>query len=623
MAETYTYGGKAGRASKRDSEIIFNGTGGITFTQGLTYTDLGEIASLNYPRCNFTRCTTDGDAGAARNVSFTRSRGVLTAVPGYASTIQYHPNGLLYRIYHTGAPRLVQEADANGRARPSKIFVKRESTTLWSTGSYSYDGASNIKSIGDSSFVYDEVSRLSSAKVSLDQEGSGSLVEQDYTYDAFGNLKEITGSPGLAIPTDSSTNRLSGSVNYDNAGNLQSWNGNLYEYDPLHMMTRLTTPGGEDWLYVYTADDERIWMHGLADATNRYTLRSFSGKVLREYTVVNDNWTRERDYIYGNGRLLAAETSDGLRHFYADHLGTTRLITDEEGDQVAYHVYYPFGEEATGPSQDEERMKFTGHERDLGDPSGTGDDLDYMHARFCSPITGRFLSVDPAMQISRAKKMPQLWNRYAYSIGNPLKYVDPTGKTLELPGTEKEQEKALADLRNTVPVHLRRFVKTRTTKDGRVIIDDRFLNARSSSSSGNFQALRQIANSPGTALFNSSQTTVTSTSGSEIIGASRAASGSGITFSAKQSTSGQIEAYTGGDLIASKTAETTAHELRHVRRYLLGLPAIDEFIGTSHVENGMLSINIRLDPNGPVNVETLAAEREAISYYDPFVPLLH
>jgi len=115
-----------------------------------------------------------------------------------------------------------------------------------------------------------------------------------------------------------------------------------------------------------------------------------------------------------------------LRHLYTDHLGTPRLVTDASGNQVAYHAYYPFGEEATNPVQDEERMKFTGHERDFADVSDTADDLDYMHARFCSPLTARFMTVDPIK--SADLKRPQSWNQYVYSRNNPLTFVDPTGE---------------------------------------------------------------------------------------------------------------------------------------------------------------------------------------------------
>jgi RHS repeat-associated protein len=89
-------------------------------------------------------------------------------------------------------------------------------------------------------------------------------------------------------------------------------------------------------------------------------------------------------------------------------------------------VYYPFGEEATAFNQDTERMKFTGHERDLASLAGAGDDLDYMHARFCSPMVGRFLSVDPRLDIN--PKRPGAWNRYSYVGDNPLIWVDPNGE---------------------------------------------------------------------------------------------------------------------------------------------------------------------------------------------------
>jgi RHS repeat-associated protein len=76
-------------------------------------------------------------------------------------------------------------------------------------------------------------------------------------------------------------------------------------------------------------------------------------------------------------------------------------------------------------------MKFTGHERDLASAGGAGDDLDYMHARHCSPLIGRFLSVDPQTP-KGVMGRPQRWNRYAYVTANPLRYVDPDGKDLEL-----------------------------------------------------------------------------------------------------------------------------------------------------------------------------------------------
>jgi len=54
-----------------------------------------------------------------------------------------------------------------------------------------------------------------------------------------------------------------------------------------------------------------------------------------------------------------------------------------------------------------------------------------MHARYYSPHLGRFMSVDPRERY-KPTKLPQRWNRYAYAIGNPMKFVDPNGEDLKL-----------------------------------------------------------------------------------------------------------------------------------------------------------------------------------------------
>ncbi|MEM6456450.1 MAG: RHS repeat-associated core domain-containing protein, partial [Acidobacteriota bacterium] len=72
----------------------------------------------------------------------------------------------------------------------------------------------------------------------------------------------------------------------------------------------------------------------------------------------------------------------------------------------------------------------TGHERDLGTLGGAGGvqiELDYMRARFCSPWTARFLSVDPARESVNLQR-PQTWNRYSYTFNNPVTLVDPDGQ---------------------------------------------------------------------------------------------------------------------------------------------------------------------------------------------------
>lgn len=83
-------------------------------------------------------------------------------------------------------------------------------------------------------------------------------------------------------------------------------------------------------------------------------------------------------------------------------------------------------------------MEFTGKERD----GETG--LDYFGARYTSAAHGRFTSADPyVIQFEMLKgrndderrslldqyiSTPQIWNRYAYVLNNPLVVSDPDGK---------------------------------------------------------------------------------------------------------------------------------------------------------------------------------------------------
>jgi RHS repeat-associated protein len=95
----------------------------------------------------------------------------------------------------------------------------------------------------------------------------------------------------------------------------------------------------------------------------------------------------------------------------------------------------------------------SGKERD----AETG--LDFFEARYFSSPEGRFMSPDPFNIIFEAKDendfasfiaQPQNWNKYVYTLNNPLRYVDPTGERIELIGNEEERNTALAYLCNIV-----------------------------------------------------------------------------------------------------------------------------------------------------------------------------
>jgi RHS repeat-associated protein len=82
--------------------------------------------------------------------------------------------------------------------------------------------------------------------------------------------------------------------------------------------------------------------------------------------------------------------------------------------------FYPYGGEIAHTNTCTQNYKFTSKERDI--ESG----LDYFGARHYASTLGRYLSPDP-LNASAHVADPQSWNRYAYVLNNPLRYVDPTG----------------------------------------------------------------------------------------------------------------------------------------------------------------------------------------------------
>ena len=159
--------------------------------------------------------------------------------------------------------------------------------------------------------------------------------------------------------------------------------------------------------------------------TTTFTLRSLDGALLREVELKSGAYEWVEDYIYRDGQLLASQhRTEGHQHYHLDHLGTTRMLTNRCGERVKRYELFPYGDTISAPANDTETRRFTGHQRDLGSPTNTTDDLEYMHARYYGVKMGRLLSVDPGGGRART---PMQWNRYAYVSGNPMRRVDPDG----------------------------------------------------------------------------------------------------------------------------------------------------------------------------------------------------
>ncbi len=135
--------------------------------------------------------------------------------------------------------------------------------------------------------------------------------------------------------------------------------------------------------------------------------------------IVNSSGSYDFTHIYQDGSLITRVNPDGSKFYYhPDHLGSTSLITDANGNVVEQTFYSPFGELLGGGTA--ENKLYTGQFKDL-----TGQY--YYGARYYKPGTGQFIKPDLLIQFIYN---PQSMNRYSYSWNNPYKYKDDSGRSV-------------------------------------------------------------------------------------------------------------------------------------------------------------------------------------------------
>jgi len=173
--------------------------------------------------------------------------------------------------------------------------------------------------------------------------------------------------------------------------------------------------------YEYDGDGKRVKKHVPSTGEVTVFVYDAGGKLIGEYSTV------------------AAPQSPKVSYTTADHLGSPRILTDQNGATISRRDFMPYGEEITRSAygQDSVREKFATYERD-GET-----DLDYAQARMYAKTHGRFTGPDPfnivletrsALDAKEASDgfmkyllMPTKWNRYAYVLNNPIALVDPHG----------------------------------------------------------------------------------------------------------------------------------------------------------------------------------------------------
>lgn len=207
-------------------------------------------------------------------------------------------------------------------------------------------------------------------------------------------------------------------LTYDNNGNLIQGFGKYYEYNNFNQLERVLENdlnGRVIAKYFYDQDGIRILKQEFySDGTNQSTY--YIGKSFVQ--VRNNSGIFNFTYYYDESDLIAEKGPNGeINYYHPDHLGSTTLITDEEGDVVEETFYLPYGEIAEGGN---DRYLFTGKEKD------NETKLYYYGSRYYNSFFRHFIQPD---NVISDIYNPQQLNRYSYTLNNPYTYKDPTGES--------------------------------------------------------------------------------------------------------------------------------------------------------------------------------------------------
>jgi YD repeat-containing protein len=327
---------------------------GNSYTVGYQYDATSRITAITYPDQTVIIYERD-------------SLGRVTSIPGYAQ-FTYTADSLLETMAYNNDT--VTTYEYNSCRRPVSIHAQMDGTDLLVLN-YQYDPAGNISQLeygrrlpdqqwaeSLQNFGYDWLNWVVSA-----EEGTDTLV---YTYDAAGNRLSQNDT---AYTYDTMNELLSGSdgssFTYDEMGNAvtKSTSTDTYSYthDQRNRLVQVEKNQQVIAEYTYDGDGRRIekteWVESLQDY--RSTIYVYSGgNVIYEENVQTG---AHATYVHGpTGKI--AKNAEGLREYYhRDHLGSTRLITDELGEVVGEISYKPFGE-STRSDNTEENHLYTGKE---------------------------------------------------------------------------------------------------------------------------------------------------------------------------------------------------------------------------------------------------------------------
>ncbi|GAA1393437.1 RHS repeat-associated core domain-containing protein [Catellatospora coxensis] len=377
----------------------------------------------------------------------------------YVAATTYRWNGAVKQTRHGDYGKRLR-IDRSFEASTSRLLVLQVDTETPGspntyddryTTSFGYDQAGNVAAIAGKTagvrdqvecFQYDYLRRMTKAwteaswACNTPQRTGADPYWREWTFDTVGNRltqteKDSVGgdttwnythpTPGGAQPHTLTSVTASGplastptrSFTYDAAGNTltrtaETGDAQTLTWDPEGHLATLTQ-GADSTSYLYDAAGNRL----IGRAPGKTTL--YLGGTELELLTSGGSPLGTR-YYSAHGQTVASRSAAGLTWTCSDHHGTQLVQIDPITLAATRNRTMPYGETRGVQGA------FVGSKGFIG---GTADasGLTHLGAREYDPSLGRFISVDPIMDLSD----PQQWNAYVYSHNNPATFSDPTG----------------------------------------------------------------------------------------------------------------------------------------------------------------------------------------------------
>ncbi|MDE0184000.1 MAG: hypothetical protein OXP71_00935 [Candidatus Poribacteria bacterium] len=341
----------------------------------------------------------------------------LDANKKIAASYLYGADGVVYRRKHNAAAHWhfdegtgTVSHDVDGQHNGTLGDGDTNKAPAWSTedgSSLQFDGTNDVLKVRDSDALDLVGNTLTiSCRVKRAAAASGYL------------LKKSDASNGYRLWITSS-----GAVQFD-----------LLFSGTTKTVTSATTIPLNTWAHVsvrYNGSDMNIFINGTKESASTAATGSlvattaalwmgyYDGASHHLNGYLNEVSIYDRTLTDTEMTDLANNRVGRYEYHYTNALGSNIVLTDGNKNVLARYEYDVFGAVRNEVGTGDTPRKFTGKEYD------SDVKLYYYGARYYDPYTGRFTQRDPAGDGI---------NWYAYAANNPMKFIDPTGMYIVLPG---------------------------------------------------------------------------------------------------------------------------------------------------------------------------------------------